>query len=193
MRRTPIKVGFDFDGVIAYNPFRIVRPIVATVKRNIFGVKKLRFYYPHNKWQQIFWVILHESSVFPADGIDIFKRLVENGDIEAHLVTARYSFLDDHLTKWLKRQNLYSYFTSINLNKKDEQPHVFKENMIHKYSFRYYVEDNLDIVKYVSQHSPKTEILWIYNLLDRSYSYPYKFPFLGKAMDYIISKNAIKE
>src|SRR3989344_8496271 len=74
MKNKPIRVGFDFDGVIAYNPARIVRPIIAYVKSRFFGVKYLRFWYPKARWQQVFWMILHESSIFPATGIDLFKE-----------------------------------------------------------------------------------------------------------------------
>src|SRR3989344_3142446 len=101
-----IKVGLDFDGVTAYNPFRVIRYPITYFKRNILGIKKLSFWYPQRRWQQIFWIILHESSVFPANGVDLLKELVEEGRGEAHLISARYSFLDDNLQKWLHRHKL---------------------------------------------------------------------------------------
>lgn len=180
-----LRIGFDFDGVVAYNPFRIARPIIALMKRRLFGVKKLKFWYPEKRWQQIFWVILHESSVFPAKGVDIFKRLVLEEHIEAHLVTARYSFLDSHLNRWLRRYKLNHLFKTINTNKDDEQPHIFKEKMINKYKLDIYIEDNLDIVKYLhGKH--KTKIFWIYNILDRNYPHPHKHPHLQQALKEIV-------
>ncbi len=176
-----IKIGLDFDGVIAYNPFRIARPIIAVIKKNLFGVKKLKFWYPEKHWQQIFWVIIHESSVYPAKGVDLLKNMVKNENIEAHLITARYSFLDDHLFKWLDKYKLRKYFKTVNLNKHDEQPHLFKEKLIGKYQLDYYIEDNLDIVKHLVQKNKKN-IYWIYNLFDRSYPYPKKYPYLEKAL-----------
>lgn len=187
MGSKPIRVGFDFDGVIAYNPARVVRPVIAYVKSRIFGVKHLRFWYPQRRWQQIFWMILHESSIFPAKGIDLFKEAVSHGTIEAHLISARYSFLDDHLTKWLRRHNLYDYFKSININKDDKQPHIFKDEVVKKRHLDYYIEDNLDIVRYVSRNK-NTKVYWIYNLFDRSYPYPYKYPYLEKALMSILDK-----
>lgn len=186
-----IKVGLDFDGVVAYNPFRIIRPIVAFVKRNFFGVKNLRFWYPRHRWQQIFWMTLHESSVFPAKGIDLLRKLIEEERIEAHLVTARYSFLDDHLYNWLDKYNLRSLFKTVNLNKNDEQPHLFKEKIIKKFDLDFFVEDNLDIVRYLSQEQ-KTRIFWIYNILDRFVEYQYKFPYLEKALEEITKREALR-
>lgn len=183
-----LKVGFDFDGVVAYNPFRVIRAPVTFLKRNVLGIKKLQFWYPKKRWQQIFWVILHESSVFPAKGIDLMRKQVEDNKIEAHLVTARYSFLDDHLYKWLDKYSLRSLFKTVNLNKLDEQPHLFKEKIIKKFDLDIFIEDNWDIVSYLYKRKWNTQIFWIYNLLDRWFSYPHKFPYLEKAMETIIKK-----
>ncbi|MBI3379536.1 hypothetical protein HY029_02135 [Candidatus Gottesmanbacteria bacterium] len=193
MIKRVIKVGLDFDGVVAYNPFRIIRPVVAFVKRKIFGVNKLEFWYPKARWQQIYWAILHESSIFPSKGVDLLKDLVDKGYIEAHLVTARYSFLDNHLYRWIDRYKLRKYFKTINLNKNDEQPHIFKERMIEKHKFDYFIEDNWDIVKYLHTRQETagkkhTKIYWIYNILDHFVAYQHKFPYLKKAIEAIINQ-----
>lgn len=188
MTKRVVKVGFDFDGVIAYNPFRVARSLISFVKKDILGIKKIGFWYPKHRWQQIFWIILHESSVYPAKGIDLLKTMVKEGKIEAHLVTARYSFLDDHLNNWLKKYKLTNLFKTITINKNDEQPHIFKAKMIEKQNLDFFVEDNLDIVRYLNKqpqttnHKPPTRIYWIYNILDRFVEYPHKFPYLEKAL-----------
>lgn len=184
MNKKKIKIGLDFDGVIAYNPFRVVRFPIAYFKKNILGIKKLQFWYPQRQWQKIFWVILHDSSVFPANGVDLLRRLVDEGLIEAHLISARYSFLDEHLFKWLEKYHLGDIFKTININEYDDQPHLFKEKKIKSLGVSYYIEDNLDIVTYIDGRV-KAEVYWIYNLLDRNYSYSYKFPYLRKALDHI--------
>ena len=111
-----IKVGLDFDGVIAYNPFRIIRAPVTYVKRSIFGARKLNFYYPKNNFQKLLWKIIHESSIFPAKGIDVLRDLVAKELIEAHLITARYSFLNNQLYTWLGKNRLTGVFKTININ-----------------------------------------------------------------------------
>jgi len=194
-----IRIGFDFDGVIAYNPFRIVRAPVSYIKRNVIGKKKLSFYYPKSPIQKYIWTMLHNSSVIPAKGIGLFKDLVEKKHIEAHLITGRYSFLDNHLETWLAKYGLKSYFKTINLNKKDEQPHQFKHRMIRHYNLDYFIEDNLDIVEYLSSqfnsaatgHKSKdrTKIYWIYNILDMNHPHALKHPYLGKVLEEIVEKN----
>lgn len=189
--RKKIKIGLDFDGVLAYNPFRIARPIIAIIKKYLFGVKKLKFWYPEKHWQQVFWIICHESSVFPAKGVDLLKNLVKNENIEAHLITARYSFLDNHLFNWLKKYRLTHLFKTITLNKKDEQPHIFKEKVIEKYGLDFFIEDNLDIVLHLEKNT-RTKIYWIYNIFDKRHTYPYKYPYLGKALVDIVQSAKIK-
>lgn len=183
-----IKVGLDFDGVIAYNPFRVIRVIISFIKQQVFGIKRLKFWYPKKRWQQFFWILVHQSSIFPAKGVDLLARLVKEGKIEAHLVTARYSFLDNHLYNWLKKYKLTHLFKSVTLNKHDEQPHIFKGKFIEKQGFDYFIEDNLDIVKYLhtkqeTRGMKHTKIYWIYNILDRFIEYPHKFPYLEKALE----------
>lgn len=180
-KQKALRVGFDFDGVIAYNPFRVIRAPVSKVKREIFGVKKLTFWYPKHPWQQLFWKLLHESSVFPARGTTLLRQLVKEKHIEAHLITARYSFLEDNLYQWLDRYHLRDVFTSITLNAQNAQPHVFKETVINKKKLDAFVEDNLDIVSHLHGKST-TKIFWIYNIVDRAHPHPLKFPYLEKAL-----------
>lgn len=182
-----IKVGLDFDGVVAYNPFRVIRTFVSFFKHNILGIKKLSFWYPRARWQQLFWIIVHESSVFPARGTKLLEKLVKEGKIEAHLVTARYSFLDDHLYNWLKKYRITHLFKTVTLNKKDEQPHLFKEKMIKDKKLDFFIEDNWDIVKYLDSKQ-KVKVYWIYNVLDRGQKHPHKFPYLEKALEEIAKK-----
>lgn len=180
-----IVVGIDFDGVIAYNPFRIIRLPISIFKRKFFKIKKLTFFSPHNEFERFIWTLIHESSIFPAKGVDLLKQLVEENKIEIHLVTARYHFLDKQLVRWLKNNQLYSLFTSINLNTQDEQPHLFKQRIIEKNKFDYYIEDNLDIVKHLNA-TTHVKVLWIYNILDRDYSYANKYPNLQQALEKIV-------
>lgn len=193
MVKRKIKVGLDFDGVVAYNPFRVIRAVMSFLKRDLLGMKKLKFWYPQKRWEQIFWIVVHQSSIFPARGVDLLETLVKEGKIEAHLVTARYSFLDNHLYNWLKKYKLTHIFKTITLNKHDEQPHIFKEKMIEEFKLDYFIEDNLDIVKYLHTRQETasmkhTKIYWIYNILDRFVDYPHKFPYLEKALEEIVKK-----
>lgn len=183
-----IIVGLDFDGVVAYNPARLARLPISFVKRHVFGIQKLGFFVPKNPMERTLWALAHETSIIPANGISKLRTLARGGIIEAHLVTARFGFLEGHLMRFLKRWDLMDVFSTVTLNRKEEQPHLFKERMIRKKGFQYFVEDNWDIVNHLNHGKSPTEIHWIYNILDRRRDYPYKYPYLSRSLERITSK-----
>lgn len=184
MKPKIIRVGFDLDGVLLYNPVRIARPLVSFFKRLILRKEKLGFYYPKTPFEKRMWRLVHKTSIFLAPGIDQVRQLVRDNKIQAYVITARFSFMGPELMEWIRQRGLDTVFTEIHYNEKNEQPHLFKERMIKKLRLDYFVEDNLDIVKYVDGKS-KTKILWIYNLFDRGVYYPRRFAYLKKAVEYI--------
>ncbi len=182
------RIGLDFDGVVAYNPFRVIRAPVTFFKRKILKRRGTRFFVPVAPWQKFVWRILHESSVFPASGTELLKEMAKNPKYEFHLITARYSFLRGDLDRWLLKNNLTGMFASINSNEKDEQPHLFKEKVVNSLKLDYFVEDNLDIVAHLRVKN-QTLILWIYNIIDRAL-YPRdvnSYPSLKMALTRIAS------
>jgi uncharacterized HAD superfamily protein len=183
-KQKKIRIGLDFDGVVAYNPMRVLRSLVAFVKYYIFGIKKLRFFVPKNRWVRFFWIIIHESSFFPANGVSLLRVLAKRDDIELYLITARFSFLQQSLYHWLNRYHMRGLFQSIHMNIHNEQPHIHKLQTIQQLHLDYFIEDNLDIVRYL-QGKTKTNIYWIFNIGDYRVSYSHKYSNLRKALEAI--------
>ncbi|MFH0773398.1 MAG: hypothetical protein V1922_03755 [bacterium] len=178
---SPLRVGFDMDGVLLYNPARIVRPIISFIKQIFLHKKKLKFYYPKTPHEKLFWRLVHKSSIYNAPGIHEITDLVKQGKIEAYLITARYGFLGKSVERWVKKNKLEKTFKGVFHNSKDEEPHLFKERMIKELRLDMYVEDNFDIVDHLSKNTP-AEILWIYNIVDKGTEFPKKFPNLASAI-----------
>lgn len=179
--RGKIKIGLDFDGVVAYNPLRIVRGPITYVKRRIFGARKTKFYVPkHPIMKALFW-IPHQFSFLPERGMEYLRELVESGNAEAYIVSGRYGYLDDELIYWLKKHGYHRLFKDIIVNRQDEQPHLFKERQLKTLNLDYFIEDNFDIVEHLSS-TVNTRILWIFNILDRTSRYPRKYPTLHEAL-----------
>jgi len=185
--KRPLRVGFDLDGVLLYNPARIIRPIISQVKRKLFHKKSLSFYYPKTEMEKLFWVLAHKSSIYNAPGLDEITQLVKEGAIEAYIITARFSFLGTSVQRWIKKNRLEKTFKGVFHNERDEQPHLFKERMVSHLKLDMYVEDNFDIVSHLSRKTP-AEIVWIYNLFDRNRPFARKFPHLKHALQYITNK-----
>lgn len=182
-----LRVGFDLDGVLLYNPLRITRPLVSIAKNLFFKKQPLHFYTPQKNWEKQIWKFFHKSSIFIAPGLDDVKKLIKNKKIKAYIVTARYSYLKNDLEKWLKKMKVDRHFSGIYYNRQDEQPHLYKERMIKKLGLDIFVEDNWDIADYLN---PKTRTYWIYNIFDRNKKFINKFANLKSAVKKI--KETIK-
>ena len=158
MKKQPLRVGFDLDGVILYNPARVVHPLISLVKRLFLSKRKLAFYYPHSPIEKWMWKLFHLSSIYIAPGMDDIKVLVKEKKIKAYIVTARYGFLGDDFKKWVKKNEIDLVFDGVYFNKDDEQPHLFKEKMMKELYLDVYVEDNYDVVKYLAQKKYKNNM-----------------------------------
>ena len=191
MNKRPIRIGLDLDGVILYNPARIGRPLITFAKKFILGKKKKTFTIPKSALEKYIWYLLHKTSLFQASGFDDIRDMAKTGQIEAYIITGRFSFLKDDLEKWLKKINSKSFIKEWYYNKNDEQPHYYKEKLIDKLGLDFFVEDNWDIVHHLSQTSakknPNLKVLWIYNIFDRGIPYKHKFPSLKSAAQYVKS------
>ena len=179
-----LKIGFDLDGVLLYNPARIFRPIIYFIKKYILKRKTDQFYYPRNKLEQFIWLLLHKSSLFPSPGIEEIKKLIKKNKIKVYVVSARYESLKEDFLFWKKKIDPKNIFSGWYYNEKNDQPHLYKEKMIKKLKLDIFVEDNWDIVKHLKSIK-KTKIFWIYNLLDRRIKYRYKFKNLKEVIHFI--------
>jgi len=178
-------IGVDFDGVITQNPLRAARVLIAILKHRILRIKKLSFFVPKGRWQRmVYFCGVIAPNIWPAKGISLLKDMAESENYNFILVTGRYGFVEKQTKDWIKKYQLSSSFKKIYINSKQEQPHEFKKRIIQEEKFDYYIEDNWDIVNRLSA-SVKTKIYWIYNFLDKTRVYKFKFPTLESALKQI--------
>ena len=186
-QENPLRIGFDLDGVLLYNPARIFRPLTVTLKQ-LLPKKKLNnsvnFYYPKSHPEKILWRLVHWSSLFIAQGVEKIDDLVKKKKIKAYIVTSRYDCLKTDFDQWIKKLNKDITFAAVYHNKNDLQPHIFKEEKIKQLKLDYFIEDNFDIVQHINK-TTNARCIWITNLFDQSLDYKPKFLSLQKAMDYI--------
>jgi cobalamin biosynthesis Co2+ chelatase CbiK len=101
-----IRVGFDFDGVLYYNPVKVLRPLIYFVKRYIFKIEQTKFYIPKNGKLKCVITFLHKSSIMPNFGFNSFLDLVNNPQYEVYIITARLSFMKGNIETLLSKYNL---------------------------------------------------------------------------------------
>ncbi len=182
MEKKPLKVGFDLDGVLLYNPARLARLPITLFKHAFFKKRAKKFIIPNHPISKFIWSLAHWTSLFVSPGFDQIEKMVKQGKIDAYIISGRYSFLENDFQRWANRLNKAGIFTEMHFNKNDEQPHLFKEKLIKKLDLDVFIEDNWDIVSYLAKRG-RTKIFWVYNIFDRNISHSYKFPGLKKAVE----------
>lgn len=188
MKKKVIRIGFDLDGVILYNPSRVFRSLISRSKKvHLFPRKELDFYHPDSDFERQLWNLVHKSSFKLAGGFSELEKLVldHKDQIEIYVVSARFACLKDNSKKWEKILNRKKIFKKIYFNCSDEQPHYFKTRMIKELGLDYFVEDNWDVAYYLHQNQKQAEVWWLSNFLDRLIDYPYKFFSFRQVVDKI--------
>ncbi len=171
-----IRVGFDLDGVILSNPSRILRGLIARSKKaHLFPRQELEFYHPNSAIERWLWLMVHKSSFRLAAGFAELEQLCAGANLEVYVVSARFSCLQPDTKRWIQVINRNGIFKKLYFNDQDEQPHLFKERMLRQLQLDYFVEDNFDLVHYLSSVQQQTEVWWISNFVDRQLTYPHKF------------------
>ncbi len=187
MTKRIIKVGFDLDGVLLYNPTRVARPVIAKIKK-LIGRDLNKFYYPKSRFEKFFWYLVHKSSLFPAEGVEKIQVLIKSKKIKVYVISARYELFKNDFDSWIKQVDPNKNFSGYFFNDVNDQPQIFKEKMIRKLDLDVFVEDNWDIVSHLNTRLKHRglKIFWIYNLFDKKIKYRYKFPSLLKALDNLL-------
>lgn len=179
--RRPVRVGFDLDGVLFFNPLRVVRRPIELVKKHILKKNTVDFYIPKSSLEKLIWKIAHMSSIRPASGWQKIRELTEAGLIEPYLITARFECLKNDFARCKSRISADDYFAGTHHNSKDEQPHLFKERMVKELDIQYFVEDNWNIVNHLSKNT-NTKVIWISNVVDQDIQFEERVFDLSSAM-----------
>lgn len=179
-----LRIGFDLDGVLLYNPARIARPVIVFVKKLFLPKEKNKFHLPKTRWQKLFWLFLHKSSFMAAPGIEEIRKLVDEKKIKPYIISARYEFLKTDFENWTRKIDPKKHFEDYFHNDNNQQPHLYKSEMIKKLKLDIFIDDNWDIVDHLSKKTG-SQIFWIYNFLDRKIDYQHKYATLKKALQEI--------
>jgi len=158
-----IRFGFDLDGVIINKP-----PLVPKVLIEWFfkgGQKGLHYRFPTTVLEQQIRKLSHIYLFRPPirKNINTIKQFHKQKGWWFYLITSRYSFLEKETYLWLEKRKVSKLFKKVCFNRKDEQPHLFKEKKLKELEIDVYFEDDRSIANYLRR---KTERVKIYLLDD---------------------------
>lgn len=157
-----MNIGFDFDRVLVnYPPFVPAWLIDWLYRRH--DKKELTYRIPRSKGEQLLRKVSHFHLFRPKiqDNIEFVCHFPHNPHAHnLYLISSRYKFLENITHKLLRRYGLKDTFCSVNLNTKNEQPHFFKEKAIKRLKINLYIDDDLDLLKYLHKTCPQTKFIW---------------------------------
>lgn len=157
-----MNIGFDLDKVlINYPPIIPTRFIDWCYRRH--DTPELSYKIPTGRLERQIRLLTHFYPFRPAikKNVDLLKSWTQKyRDNRLFLISSRYGFLEKLTLSLLKRYSLTQLFKDILLNTKDEQPHKFKEAVIKRLEIQLYIDDDLDLLKYLQSHNQKIKLLW---------------------------------
>lgn len=160
-------MGFDLDRIfINYPPFVPAKLIDWFYKDHT--QKELSYSIPRSTFSKSARRLTHFSPLRPLikQNIDFIKAF-NSPSHQLYLISSRYKFLEKVTHKLLKTSGLDKVFNSIYLNTQDEQPHLFKENIIKQNKIELYIDDDLALLQRLHKECPNTTLLW-YNPFNKN-------------------------
>lgn len=155
-----MNIGFDLDNVFINTPPIIPRIVIKKLygeKAN--GILKYRIpSYPEQIVRQFSHSPLLRQPII--QNIDFLKTLVNNRN-QLYLISSRYGFLKKRTEQLISQHNFDKLFSHMYFNYHNEQPHVFKNRILHTLQLDRYVDDDLHLLKFVAVHNPKTKFYWL--------------------------------
>ncbi|MFH1602055.1 MAG: hypothetical protein ABIB61_03815 [Candidatus Shapirobacteria bacterium] len=154
MTQKIIRVGLDLDGVIINKPPAIPKSVIEwLIQSHTNHQKKYRF--PKTKLEQ--WVRIkshHWKLRRPLNqNLKMVQNLAKSKKHDIYFVSSRFSFLKQQTKNWFEHYFPKFNYKKVYINLKDQQPHLFKEEMIKKLKLDCYLEDDPRTISYLKSKS----------------------------------------
>ena len=164
------KIGFDFDKVfVSYPPvipdklidFLYKGKIALIPKKNAEKIN-LSYRIP-GLLEKGIRIISHNYIFRPPmeNNIKALRLIRRKTDHKLYLISSRFGFLKDKTHYWLDKNKLKNEFYEIHFNFENSQPHLFKERTIKSKNITHYVDDDLDLLVFLSNKNPSLNLFWL--------------------------------
>ena len=155
-----MRIGFDLDKIfINYPPMVPDKIIDRLYKKKSNGVLLYRI---PTKPEQVLRRLSHLSILRPpiTENISFLKSLPKSKH-QLFLISSRYKFLERVTENLMKKHSFDEIFEERHFNFENKQPHIFKSDVLKKLKIDKYVDDDLQLLKYVAKENPKTMFYWL--------------------------------
>jgi len=162
-----MNIGFDLDKIfINFPPFVPTKIINWLYKGKPNGSLKYRI---PGKAEQIIRLFSHYPLFRPpiTENINYVKNLALANINIYYLISSRFSFLEKRTSDLIKLYKLDKIFNAMYFNYSNNQPHQFKNGIIKKLNLDMYVDDDLQLLEYLTDKNPKTKFFWLNNKVSK--------------------------
>lgn len=155
-----VRIGFDLDGIFIDSPPFIPKRIIEKLYKRSDNALSYRI---PGKAEQKIRVLSHFPIIRPPikKNISSLIQTSKNKDINLYLISSRFSFLKKRTSQWDEKNKLLNYFKKVFFNDRDEQPHLFKNRVIREEKIEKFIDDDIDLLKYLAKENPKVEFFWL--------------------------------
>lgn len=156
-----MNIGFDLDKIfIDYPPLIPDALINRLYKQKSNGVLSYRI--PKRAEQQL-RIFTHHPLLRPPiiDNLRFAESLSETNNHKQYLISSRFSFLKDRTEVIIKKYNFDKIFDAMFFNFSDQQPHIFKNDVIKKMKIDLYVDDDLPLLEFLVGKNPEVKFFWL--------------------------------
>ncbi|HVZ67477.1 MAG TPA: hypothetical protein VG917_04380 [Patescibacteria group bacterium] len=153
-------IGIDFDKIFVNYPPFIPGPLIERFykKKN----HKLSYRIP-GKIEQQFRILLH-TPIFRQPiktNISELEKIFNEDKYSIYLVSSRFSFLKGKTNLWNRKHKISKFFEKMYFNFENQQPHIFKDKIIKKENIKRFIDDDLDLLMYLSSKNPDVDFFWV--------------------------------
>lgn len=154
-------IGFDLDGIFVGGPPLVPGRLIEWLYRGPQDHEP-RYRFPSTKFEQMVRKLSHYYILRPkiSNNIKFIQELSKNKNLSIYLISSRYKFLEDETFEIVKKYDIFDCFSKIYLNTKNEQPHLFKKRVLESLKLDIFVEDDLMLLKYLSNDFKGIIFLW---------------------------------
>lgn len=155
-----MKIGFDFDKIFVNYPVFLPETLVNFLYKNHDG--KLSYRIPGRLEQRI-RIFTHNPTFRQPikKNMKVLENLASDPNQELYLISGRFGFLKQTTENWINKYSIHNLFKELHFNFDNAQPHLEKDRIIKKIGIQKFVDDDIDLLKYLAKKNPKVEFYWI--------------------------------
>lgn len=165
-----MNIGFDLDKVFIEYPFFIPDFIIDnTYKKKVYG--KLIYRIP-SKPEIILRSLLH-FQIFRQpikENIAFAQRLTKKNGDKHYLISGRFGFLRKKTDAIIKKYGIDKIFDKLYFNFDNNQPHIFKNEIIRRLQINRYIDDDLGMLEFLADNNPNVKFFWLNKKINKKLS-----------------------